>query len=388
MVLRMLNPLKSNSFFVFGARGTGKSTFIKQQFLERAMGPQKVWTVDLLDDEVFDRYLTNPSLLEADYRGLKAKPVWVFIDEVQRVPKILNQVHRLIENSNQKFILTGSSARKLKLVGANLLAGRSFLNYLFPFSAFELNDQFNLLTALHFGLLPKVYFSEREEQIQFLKSYIQLYIREEILQEQLVKDLESFRYFLEIAAQMNGKIVHATKIATEVNVDPKTIRKYFGILEDTYLGFFLPSFHRSVRKGQTLHPKFYFFDIGVKRALDRSLNDTFSENSAPFGEAFEHFIILEFMKLNFYKQLDYRLSFFRTKEGKEIDLILSRGRKTILIEIKSKSKVRAPDFENLVHLRDELRATDCYLLSNDKNNSVIDGVHCCHWKDGLQQIMT
>ena len=135
----------------------------------------------------------NPSFLEADFLGLKVKPQWIFIDEVQRVPKILNQVHRLIESHKQKFILTGSSARKLKIVGANLLAGRAFLNYLYPFSAYELKNDFDLLKALHFGLLPQVYFSERKEQIQFLKSYIQLYLREEILQEQLVKDLESFR---------------------------------------------------------------------------------------------------------------------------------------------------------------------------------------------------
>lgn len=388
MIYRLLNPLKSNSFFVFGARGTGKSTFIKEQFLKDVHLKSQIWFIDLLDDEIFDRYFMNSSLLEADYKGLKNKPEWVFIDEVQRVPKILNQVHRLIENQKQKFILSGSSARKLKIVGANLLAGRAFLNYLFPFCASELKEQFDLLKALHFGLLPQVYFSEQKEKIQFLKSYVQLYLREEILQEQLIKDLESFRYFLEVAAQMNGKIVHSTKIAREVNVDPKTITKYFNVLEETYLGFFLPSFHRSVRKSQTLHSKFYFFDIGIKRALDKSLNDTFSEGSVAYGDAFEHFIILEFLKLNSYLGLDFRLSYFRTKEGKEIDLILSKGRTTILIEIKSKTKVGESDIQALLHHKEELKGTAMYLLSNDPHTFKLNGVHCVHWSKGLDLICT
>jgi predicted AAA+ superfamily ATPase len=381
MVRRICKPLKSNSFFLFGARGTGKSTFVAEHF-----STDIVWTIDLLDEDLFDRYSRKPAALESDWLELDEKPDWIFIDEIQKIPALLNHVHRMIEKQKQNFILTGSSARKLKVVGANLLAGRAFLNYFFPLTFLEWENQLSLSEVLHWGSLPKILQLDTEQRAGFLRSYVNLYMKEEILLEHFVKNLEPFRIFLEVAAQCNGKIVNFSTIAREAQIDDKTVKNYYSLLEDTLLGFYLPAYHKSIRKGQAGHPKFYFFDLGVKRAIERSLQDRFSEGSFAYGDAFEHLVIAEVFRLNSYLAGDFRLSYFRTKEGKEIDLILSRGRKTIVIEIKSRSKVDESEVRVLKNLGHELKANEFYYLSNDPFSTNIAGVHCLPWQKGLQRI--
>ena len=386
MILRLPKPLNTDSFFLFGARGVGKSTFVNEQFLVNQTS-DSVWTIDLLHDDTFDRYLTRPAQIEDDLKALTQKPEWIFIDEIQKIPALLDHVHRLIENQKQKFILSGSSARKLKKMGSNLLAGRAFLNTMYPLTYLELAENFNLIDVLHWGSLPKVFNSEVEQKSAFLRAYVQVYIKEEILIEQIIRDLEPFRNFLEIAAQMNGKVTNFTKIAREVNADPKTIINYYSILEDTYIGFYLPTFHRSIRKQQIQHPKFYFFDIGVKRALSRSLNDTFTPGSFAYGDAFEHLVICEFYRLNQYLNRDYKLSYFLTKEGQEIDLILSRSQKLILIEIKSAAKVNLDDVSKFRKLGSEFKGAKLYFLSTDPHATEIDGVRCLPWQHAIQEIL-
>ncbi len=186
---------------------------------------------------------------------------------------------------------------------------------------------------------------------------------------------------------MSGKIITYSKIARDVRIDPKTVETYFQILEDTYLGFRLPGFHRSVRKAQASHPKFYIFDLGVKRSLERTLTDRFSEQSLAFGNAFEHFIVCEIFRLNHYGKHDFRLSYLRTKDNAEIDLILNRGRKTILIEIKSYSRVEGKDISALAAFQRDLSGSEAYLLSRDPQEQTISGVTCLHWQEGLQRIL-
>lgn len=382
MVRRIFKPLNSESFFLFGARGTGKSTFIEADFPSASF-----WKIDLLHEEIFDRYSRKPSLIENDWEALKTKPEWVFIDEVQRIPPLLNHIHRMIENNKQKFILTGSSARKLKVLGANLLAGRAFLNHFFPLTFLEWEDQLNLEEVLHWGSLPKILHLNLEERTQYLRTYVSLYIKEEVLLEHFVKNLEPFRAFIEVAAQSNGKIVNYANISRDVGLDDKTIKNYYSILEDTLLGFYLPAYHKSIRKGQSSHPKFYFFDTGIKRAIERTLQDRFSPQSYAYGDAFEHLVILEFYRLNSYWNLDYKLSFFRTKEGKEIDLILSRGRKTIVVEIKSRTTISEEEIKALSSLARELKATNIFYLSNDPFATILYDVHCLPWQKGIQVIL-
>lgn len=382
MVRRIYKPLKSESFFLFGARGTGKSTFILDHFKRNS-----VWKIDLLNDDLFDRYSRKPSLIEADWTALAKNPEWIFIDEIQKIPPLLNHVHRMIENQKQKFILTGSSARKLKVVGANLLAGRAFLNYLYPLTHLEWNDSLSLDEVLHWGSLPKIIHLSSDERASYLRTYVSLYIKEEVLQEHFVKNLEPFRAFLEIAAQCNGKIINYSNIARDVQIDDKTVKNYYSILEDTLLGFYLPAYHKSVRKGQAEHPKFYFFDLGIKRAIERSLQDRFSPGSYTYGDHFEHLVVLEVYRLNIYWNTDFKLSFFRTKEGKEIDLILTRARKTIAVEIKSKASISEEEIKSLSLLASQLKATEVYYLSNDPISTVLHGVHCQPWQLGIQNIL-
>jgi predicted AAA+ superfamily ATPase len=206
------------------------------------------------------------------------------------------------------------------------------------------------------------------------------------LLEHFIKKLEPFRDFLEVAAQMNGKIINYSNIARDVGSDDKTIKNYYSILEDTLLGFYLPAFHKSIRKGQSQHPKFYFFDLGIKRAIERTYHDRFSPGTVVFGDAFEHLVVLEFYRINSYLNKDYRLSFFRTKEDKEIDLILTRSRKTIAIEIKSRDKVNYDEVKYLKSLAQEIGANEIYYLSRDEHSTNIEGVHCLPWQKGIQTI--
>lgn len=388
MIPRIIKPSKLNSFFLFGARGTGKSTFIKKQFL-KDVDPQNVLMIDLLLPETEDLYARHPERLKAQVvQHLETRPLeWVLIDEVQKVPRLLDVVHHLIEEFHVKCILTGSSARKLKRGGANLLAGRAFVYPLYPFSVFELGDSFDLTRALHWGTLPKISeFVQDEDKMSFLRSYALTYLKEEIQVEQLVRQLDPFRAFLEIAAQCNGQILNYSSIARDVgSVDHKTVQSYFQILEDTHLGFLLPGHSRSVRKTQATHPKFYFFDIGVKRALANNLDVILKPKTYAFGEAFEHGVLLEIFRLNNILMKDYKLSYFRTRDA-EIDMILSKPGREILVEVKSNEIVdplKASRFSTLTKDFEHARA---YWLSLDRTPQKIENVHCLHWIDGLKEI--
>lgn len=384
MVKRYLKALKSDSFFIFGARGVGKSTYIIDQFLQK----QSSYKINLLDYDSEEKYSKDPQTLEREIEAFSKKIEWIFIDEIQKVPKLLDIVHKLIESKKQKFILTGSSARKLKRDGANLLAGRAFLNFLFPLTWSELDTDISLDFLLSWGSLPKVVFSTSDEQRKaFLKTYVQVYLKEEVRSEQLVRDLDPFRDFLEVAAQMNGKIINYSRIAKEIGVSDKSIHSYFQILQDTHIGFYLTAFHRSIRKSQKLHPKFYFFDVGVKRQLDRSIDSKLIPSTVAYGDAFEHFLILEIYRLASYYQKNWTFSYFQTKEGLEIDLIISLNRRQeILIEIKSTSKIIVSDFKYLDQISSDFNAEKVYVFSNDKTNQKLGSVYFMHWELGLKEL--
>ncbi|MBC7464889.1 MAG: ATP-binding protein [Bdellovibrio sp.] len=342
---------------------------------------------DLLDDEVEERLSKNPNLLRSDIEGKKIKPKWVVIDEVQKIPRLLDVIQSLIVKDKIKFILTGSSARKLKINGANLLAGRAFDYRLYPFSFIELAENFNLKDALNYGLLPgATLFKEKNDKVKYLKSYISTYVKTEIQMEQVVRKLDPFKNFLEVCAQMNGKLLNFSKIGKEVGVDTKTIITYYQILEDTYLGFMLPAFHTSLRKSILLTPKFYFFDTGVKRALEQTLLSDVVPSTSYYGEVFEHFVISEIYKLNHYYEADYKLSYFSTKDGLEVDLVLSRGKKEVIfIEIKSSEKIDQVEVNKLAKLTANTKIKT-YYLSLDPIAQAFAGVRCLLWSDGIKEI--
>ncbi len=357
----------------------GECTLIKRAFPE-------AFLIDLLDIELEEKFARNPKELQYLVDALDDQVTHVIIDEVQKVPKLLDVVHYLIETRNKHFILTGSSARKIKGGASNLLAGRAFVYHLYPFCFLELGKDFNLDKCLNFGTLPSIYhYQETADCIAFLKAYTHTYLKEEIWAEHFIKKLDPFRKFLEVAAQMNGKIINFHRISLDIGVDDKTIKQYFSILEDTLIGFFLDGFQHSVRKRLLSKPKFYFFDTGVKRSLSRQLSLPIQEATYQYVEIFEHFIILECMKLSSYRQDDYRFSYYMTKDGVEIDLVIERpGQKTLFIEIKSKHNVTEYDLKELRLLKADFPDGEFVCFSNDSYKKNINEIMVFPWMEGIK----
>ncbi|MCU0822092.1 MAG: ATP-binding protein [Spirochaetes bacterium] len=380
MFHRILKPSNNNSYFLFGARGTGKTTLLHSLFKS---GNELF--IDLLDAAEADNFLRNPSELTARVAALPDKNLWIIIDEIQKVPALLDIVHKLIESSGYKFILTGSSARKLKRGESNLLAGRAFVYNLFPLTCTELGKEFDLQHALQWGTLPGIFqYSDPEDKAQYLRAYSLTYLKEEIVSEQIIRKLQPFRQFLEVAAQTNGKIINYAKIAEDVGVDTKTVQSYYSILEETLVGILLAPYSKSVRKRQRSNPKFYFFDPGVKRALDRTLGIDLKEGTYAYGNAFEHFIILEIFRLSSYKNNDWTFSYLCTKDNVEIDLVIDRpGLPAALIEIKSASNITERDAAALDRLSRDIPDSEAFCFSRDPNEKKIGAVRCIDWKSGL-----
>lgn len=387
MFKRLVNPLESNSFFLFGARGVGKTTLIRELFA----GKKTFW-VDLLRPKEEERYQLEPAVLEQDIFGLNEKPEWVVIDEIQRVPKLLDLVHYLIEHPDNKkrktkFALTGSSARKLKRGAANLLAGRAFTYNLYPLTHRELGKKFNLLSALSWGTLPFVVNAENDEQRRaFLESYTVSYLKEEVIQEQIIRNITPFRKFLPIASQTSGTILNFNNIARELGVDWSTVRNYFQILEDTLVGFQLPAYSRSLRKQQLTSSKFYFFDVGVKRALDKSL--TIAPLSGQIiGPLFEHFIICELHRLNEYYKKDFNLSYLATQGGLEIDVVVTRpGMKSVLIEIKSSENVKIEQLKHLTTICKDYTEYEALCFCRETRTRKVGNIIILPWQEGFRHI--
>lgn len=383
MFSRLSKPILSNSFFLFGPRGTGKSTFVRDLFRGH-----DTLLFDLLDADLEERFQKSPKDLSYELEQARArsrKPEWVIIDEIQKVPKLLDTVHSEIEQFGTRFALTGSSARKLKLGAANLLGGRAFVNNLHPLTHLELGSEFSLEAVMAWGSLPKIYqLTVEREKRAFLKAYAQTYLKEEVWGEQLVRKIEPFRKFLEIAALSNGQIVNFNKIAHDTGVDDKTVKNYFSILEDTLLGFLLPGYDRSVRKQQTQAPKFYFFDTGVQRSLAGLTSVPLVDRTYAYGKTFEHVVLLEAWRLNEYFETDFKFSYLRTKDDAEIDLIVERpGQPAALIEIKSTTHVTSSDVRTLNSFKGDFTDPLLLCLSRDPKSKIIGDAQCMEWREGL-----
>lgn len=355
---------------MFGARGTGKTSLLKQRY-----SSGKNWHIDLLDHDLARKYLLEPNTLFYEWQAMVKKPEWIILDEVQKIPSLLDLVHRMIEDHKQKFILSGSSARKLKRGVSNLLAGRAFVYHLYPLTSKELAEVFSLDHALNWGTLPKLQdFIDPLNKREFLKAYANTYLWEEILVEQIIRKLEPFQRFLPVAAQMAGRIINYSKIALEAGTSVPTIQSYFQILEDTLLGFMLPQFHESIRKRQKAAPKFYFIDSGIQRAILDELSIAVRPKTYQFGCAFEQFVINELVREISYGRRDYRLSYLQTGAGLEIDLVVERpGMKRALIEIKSNAMITEKDLSALLTLGKDVPNSERYCFSLDPTPKKLKG---------------
>ena len=325
---------------MFGPRQVGKSTLVKHLLTD-----MDCLEIDLLKSDILLKYKKNPSLLRAEIEFLLRNKdnVFVFIDEIQKCPELLNDVHYLIEKFKGKlsFILTGSSARKLKRVSVNMLAGRAWRFFLFPFTHVELGQRFNIDDALLRGTLPPVIDESLEDGFRTLTAYAQTYLKEEILDEAIVRDIGAFSRFLDMAADQSGKIVNFSTIARETGVSGKTVKGYYQILEDTLIAIKLEPYLKSARKRLTIHPKYYLFDIGVVNAINGRTSISSVKGSTIYGMLFEHFVILETYRLIHYAEKSYRIFHWRSSHGAEVDMVVEANDGLWAIEIKSSQIVKS-----------------------------------------------
>jgi len=370
-LLNLSHLLKQSSFFLFGPRLSGKSKLISTQLNNDA------FVINLLRTSTYLELSAHPNRLEAMIKAQNKK--LIVIDEVQRLPWILNDVHLMIEEEGYRFLLTGSSGKKLKKAGTNLLAGRARVAHLFPLTFVELGDRFDLNRYLNFGGLPKIYLSDdpREE----LNTYVDIYLREEIQAESFVRKLMSFLKFLEIAALTNGQILNFSKIANDIGLPVSTVREYYLLLEDTFLGFLVPPFLETTKRKSLTSPKFYLFDVGVAHTL-AGLKDL-DPKTEKFGFAFEHFIAMELRAYLSYTRSHKKLCYFRSTQGHEIDFIVDNK---WAIEVKASEYIKDKHLKGLKTFQEENVVSSYFLVSLDPIDKRIGDIQCLHWSSFLKKL--
>lgn len=351
MVSRILEkPLKlKKSFFLLGPRGTGKTWWIKDKLKDAIY-------IDLLDMDVYTLLLAHPHRLQdfipKGYQG------WIAIDEVQKIPALLNEVHRLIESEQYIFVLTGSSARSLRKKSVNLLAGRALMFHMYPLIVQEIGDTFDLQLALRYGMLPAI-LSEPDPAL-YLKAYVTAYLREEVMQEGLTRNLAAFTRFLEVASFSQGQVLNMSSIARETGTSQKNITNYFDILEDLLLAYRLPVFAKRAKRQTTQHPKFYYFDVGVYHTLrPRGFNDTQAEIE---GAALETLFFQSLLAVNDYYGFDYQLFYWRTQTGLEVDFIAFGQKGFYAFEIKRSKNISKQDLKGLLAFKEEYPEVKLFII--------------------------
>jgi predicted AAA+ superfamily ATPase len=390
MIARILNisdVLGDNlSSFLFGARGTGK-TLLAKKWLETQHRPI---SIDLLSPEYYQRYLTRPQQLKLDVQEAiknRAGVLTVFIDEIQKIPALLDVVHLLYTDYREqvRFLLSGSSARKLKRGGANLMAGRLLTMNLFPFCYSEYEQPIG--NYLLFGSLPVVTANQQATQ-RTLRSYVNTYLKEEVLEESLVRKIDVFTRFLELAGQFHGNIINYSELAGILKISSHSVNSYFQILQDTLTGFMLPGWSASTKKQLRMAPKFYFFDNGVATTLRGELQLQLSEHSSRYGELFEAMVIQEVVRLNEYYQRDFKFSYWQTNNGHEIDLLISRGLGDPLaaIEIKSSNVVNIKKLKGLFSFHREYPKVPRYCFCQTSLPYSEENISIVNWQEGLELI--
>lgn len=349
MISRFFNAPNDNSYFLLGPRGTGKSYFVRNKY------PKAIF-INLLSDEVYQRLLANPSRLQSMIPSHFKD--WVVIDEIQKIPSLLDEVHRLIEERKLKFVLTGSSARKLKKSGANLLAGRAYSRHAYPLSAMELGELFNLKKALNFGLLPQAYLQPNSKD--FISSYVVTYLKEEIQQEGLVRNMGSFSRFLEAASFSQAQIINYSNISSECSVERKTVMNYFTILEDLLLSKMISVFSLRAKRELIKQKKFYIFDVGVFRQI-RPRGPLDSEQEL-MGACVETLVLQELIARNEYQKWDYEVYYWHTRTHIEVDFIVYGERGLKAIEVKSGARWKPKDFEGLLEFKKDYPKADLFFV--------------------------
>lgn len=362
---------ENESFFLWGARQTGKSTLLKLIFPD-------VLIFDLLLSTDYEKLNSNPAYIR-EMIAADSSIRTVVIDEIQLLPSLLNEIHWLIVNKGIRFIMSGSSTRKILQQGVNLLGGRALRYELYPLVSAEIPD-FDLLRALNNGLLPRHYDAANPRKL--LSAYIGSFLRDEIAAEAQIRNIPAFSRFLEIAALTNGEMVNYTNIASETGVSVNTVKSYFKILDDTLLGRYLPSFQKKPKRRVITAPKFYLFDIGIVNSL---LNrGKIEPGNEIFGKAFEHFIYQEIYAHSRYSDLNYNISYWRTASQLEIDFVL--GDHEVAIEVKSTTQANSRHLKGLKAFSEEYETKHKILITTEDAPRMIDGILIYPWKHFLQKL--
>ena len=366
----------AESFFLFGPRGTGKSTFMKERFPD-------AYYVDLLDPEMVRSFSAKPERL-AEIRGQEGGGKCFVIDEIQKVPELLAVIHLLIEEKQgYTFVLTGSSARKLKRTGVDMLGGRALLRTMHPFMASELGERFRLEAALQQGLLPLVYSAKNQDDV--LRSYAALYLREEVQMEGLVRNIGNFSRFLEAISFSHASILNLSNVARDCMVERKVVEGYLAILEDILLGYRLSVFTRRAKRSLAAHPKFYLFDTGVFRSLrPRGPLDSPEEME---GQALEGLVAQHLMAWLAYSREKSDLCFWRTRSGVEVDFVVYGPAGLWALEVKNTAMIRPADLRGLKSFRDEYPESSVILLYRGRERMLRDGILCLPCSDFLLRLL-
>jgi predicted AAA+ superfamily ATPase len=363
--------LAGESTFLWGARQTGKSTLLKKLYPDARY-------FDLLLSDEYERLLRNPSLLREilSVPGLSSP---VIIDEIQRIPSLLNEVHWLIENRGIRFILSGSSPRKILRSGSNLLGGRAMRYELYPLTFAEIPD-FELLKALNSGLLPRHYLAKNSDKL--LSAYIGSYLRDEIIAEAKIRNITSFSRFLEAAAFSNGEMVNFSNIAAECGISSPTVKEYFQILEDTMTGRFVQAYQKKPKRRVITAPKFFYFDVGIAGFLLK--RGRIEAGSEAFGKALEHFIYQEVYAYSHYSDRNFTVSYWRTTSQIEVDLIL--GEHEVALEVKSTNMINPRHLKGLKSFSEEYKAKKLIVVSTDPYPRQINDITVLPWNIFLEKL--
>ena len=381
MIQRHIKLPKNRHFFLFGPRQVGKSTLLRNTFSSK-----NTFFYNLLDSDTYFLLLGRPALLNEQLNALEKKYTHIVIDEIQRIPELLNEVHLNIEEKrNRIFILSGSSARKLKRQGANMLGGRAFTYNLYPLTHKELGKNFNLNRTLELGTLPAVYLDTEKNDAyakESLKSYVKTYLEEEIKAEALVRNLQYFIQFLDLAASENGRIINFSNIAGDIHCDYKTVQEFYRVLEDTLIGFTLNAYAKSTRRQLSKHPKFYFFDTGVQRAITKTIDSKLVPKTRDFGKYFEHFIIAEMIRIASYSRSEFKFNYYRTKSGAEVDLIIEKpNNKCFALEIKASDAVEINKLTGLKSFKEIRKDAILLCASLTKTKYSSDDIIIYPWQE-------
>ncbi len=378
----MVEIPENDSFFLLGPRQTGKSTLIREWLKNK-----NFYEIDLLNTQNYLKYTSDPQILfsEVQYQIEENKIKHVFIDEIQKVPKLLDVIHSLIEKYKIQFILSGSSARKLKSLHANLLGGRALVLKLFPLIYSEIDKKYDFEKNLKYGTLTGLFFDSENIIQRKLSAYVETYLKEEIMQEGIVRNLAPFSRFLQLAGRTATQLINFENISRESAISGKTISAYYQILEDTFVGYFLPCWDKRVRKQLSKHSKFYFFDNGITTALNDSLTQKL--NPEMRGAQFEQMMINEIRAFASYRFAEYQFHFWRTQAGNEVDLILSRGGvPKISIEFKNKKKLSSKDFSGLFSFSDEYPdVKNIFCVADIDAAYKYKNITCLPWREFLSK---